>query len=628
MQNKTLKGKESIQFVNASPDSFKEIYLNLNMNAFSNLSSSLMREALLWNCFRENELKDYGWIEINSIRFENNEIKENLLFISPDDGNQKDRTLAKINLPSPILPGRTATLEIEFSTKLPSKIMGIGYIGNFFLFSHWYPRICPIEEREGKFFWNYNQFHFPSIFNPSFASYKVEVNLPRKLRVGATGIKTYEKKSGSKKTVRFYAEDVSDFLWVASPSFLEYKDYFIPEKEFSPAKLKELERIEGSTIDKIKISLLLRPERKIYKDRYLKTIKEAIRDYTLLFSKYPFQSLTFVDFPALDEFSPIVSPDLILIDHPLFSPEDSFHLKKNILRSLGSHYWDKIGVNGIEESWLGNGLTSYSEFLLMKESLNEPVIYRYFSFIPIPYIELLNLPLFGFHFTKMREKVEFSLLRNYLKEKNSEPISKKTWEFLSFNSYKVNTNIKPTILLITIEKNYGRKKVISFLREYFKRYYLKKPKKEDFLNLIETEIGTDARNLLEHFLFNKNSVDFRIVEVRNRILKENGKKLFLSSVLLEKDGDLIFPVDIEVSFKDGKKIMERWDGKGNWVKFIYKRDSEINKVVIDPHQKFLLDGNIFNNSLLLKKNRASFFKVMAIWYVLIEEFFHNLCFFI
>ncbi len=601
------------------------------MNAFMNLSSSFLREAILWDCLRETELKDPGWIEITSIKYGNEEIKGNLLFITPDDGNKDDRTLALINLPSPVLPGQTASLEIKFSTKLPQIVMGIGYIENFFLFSHWYPKLCSIEEKEGRFGWDYHQFHFPSLVNSNFANYRVEINIPRNFRIGATGNKIFEKKIGKRKITRFYAENVNDFVWVASSSFLEYKDNFVYGKDAPVNFLKEKEKLANSEDlrEKIEISLLIRPERKVYKERYFKVIKEFLRNYLLTLSKYSYSSITFVDFPVINEKTEFLAPNMIIGNHPFFSPENSLHLEKIVSRSLGEQYWRNIvASNGADEPWLGNGLVSYSEYLSLKESLDESVIYKYLSFIPIPYMELPNLPLFGFYFIKTRETIETSLLLDYLKKVQFDPILKKTYKFGSFNSYKINTKIKPALILLTLERNFGKNKVNSFLRKYFIKYAFGKPNTQNFLDMIGAEIGIDARRLFEHFLLKTDFTDFRVVEVKNDKIKEKNGSLFLSSVLIEKKGELVFPVYVEIFFADGNKVMEKWDGEGNWKRFVYKGTKKIEKVVIDPHEKFLLDEDRFNNSFLLKRRKIPFVKALTFWHVLIEKFLHDLSFFI
>jgi len=85
---------------------------------------------------------------------------------------------------------------------------------------------------------------------------------------------------------------------------------------------------------------------------------------------------------------------------------------------------------------------------------------------------------------------------------------------------------------------------------------------------------------------------------------------------------------VEILFEKGGKVIERWDGEGNWKKFVYRSEKKIERVVVDPHEKFLLDANRLNNSFFLRRNKNLFIKAFTLWHALIEEFFQNLSFFI
>lgn len=629
LNKKTLQGKETIQLTNGLTVPLNELYLSLGMNAFSSLTTSFFKGFLLWKGL-DKEFKEFGNIDILSVKFNDNEIKENFQFISPD-GNKGDKTLAVLKIPSPILSGQTVSIEIQFITKPPQALSGIGHIGNYFSFYCWYPKVCSLEEVDGKIKWSYCQLRFPPVTESIFGSYRVEINVPRNVKVGATGAKIYEKKIGKRKVVRFYAENVIDFIWFASPLFLEYKESLIPEKDFPLMDLKKLEKMERAEEkrEKIDIYLLIRPERKIYKERYLKSIKESLRFFWLNFSKYPYSSLTFVDYPLSEETTEILTPNIIKCGHLFFTAEDSLYIEKKISREISKQYFGYIVNNyRIDEVWISNGISTYLENQLVREKFDESVRYKYFAFFPIPSFEPLSLPLLGFYLKKMKEEPELPLLLDYLKRYSLDQISKSPWDFQNLYSFNLNANVKPALILLTLERYFGKHKIFEALKEIHKRYSFKKMGTEDFLRIIEEKLGINARKLFEHYLNRASSSDFRVVEVKNDEWENGRDKFFLSSVLIEKEGDFNFPVDIEISWENGEKILERWDGNGNWKRFSYVGKSKIIKVVIDPLDKFLLDENRFNNSFCLKIKKKSLLKVFVIWHIILGKFFHNLSFFI
>ena len=62
----------------------------------------------------------------------------------------------------------------------------------------------------------------------------------------------------------------------------------------------------------------------------------------------------------------------------------------------------------------------------------------------------------------------------------------------------------------------------------------------------------------------------------------------------------MFPVDVVVTFKNGDKVRERWDGRDRWKLFVYERTAEALSAEIDPERVLLLDVNYANNSRTLE----------------------------
>ncbi|MGQ9619200.1 MAG: hypothetical protein ACUVUG_09615, partial [Candidatus Aminicenantia bacterium] len=399
------------------------------MNSFKDMNTSFFIEAFIYKL--KINLKDSGWTEILSLKVEGNEFKDTPFYICSDDWNYNDKTLVKLPLPSPVSPGESITLEINFLTKLPKMVKDCGYVGDFFLVSGWYPRLSFVEEKEGMLKWSFHQNHFiPSIYS-NFADYSVELNIPRNFKVGAVGSKLYEKRVGKRKILKYNAEKVDDFVWVASPSFLEYRESFIPKEYLYPSEFEQYKKAFESdeSEGKIDVILLLRPEHKIHRERYFKGIKEALKYFGLAFSPYPYTSITLVDSPLSAWIFERVYSNIIFCKNKIFSLQDSLTLEKEIFESIGFQFFCRfISVNRSDEHWLCNGLSTYSALSMLKEAYREPVHYKYFSFIPVHCFEPLRLPLFGFYFLKLRENLMDSILIEYLKSEPQDLVLKKGLE--------------------------------------------------------------------------------------------------------------------------------------------------------------------------------------------------------
>lgn len=88
--------------------------------------------------------------------------------------------------------------------------------------------------------------------------------------------------------------------------------------------------------------------------------------------------------------------------------------------------------------------------------------------------------------------------------------------------------------------------------------------------------------------------------------KDKKQILYRNTVYLRRKGDFLLPVTLEVTFDDGTKLRERWDGgmsdQSRWVKFTWDRKAKIVSAEIDPEHTNLLDKDLFNNSYTTKAN--------------------------
>src|SRR5262249_38863198 len=78
--------------------------------------------------------------------------------------------------------------------------------------------------------------------------------------------------------------------------------------------------------------------------------------------------------------------------------------------------------------------------------------------------------------------------------------------------------------------------------------------------------------------------------------EEDDERMYDSVVVIRREGEAIFPVDIQIVFEDGEVLWEHWDGEYRWVKFNYTRPAKVKYAQVDPENKILLDISFGNNS--------------------------------
>lgn len=81
--------------------------------------------------------------------------------------------------------------------------------------------------------------------------------------------------------------------------------------------------------------------------------------------------------------------------------------------------------------------------------------------------------------------------------------------------------------------------------------------------------------------------------------------LKLSTVMLERYGEVILPVDVLIHFDNGDEVRERWDGRERTKDYSYEGKSEVQWAKIDPDNHVPLDVNRINNSYTFKPDRKA-----------------------
>src|SRR5690606_9284898 len=82
---------------------------------------------------------EWGHIRLEKIEQGGAAVKST--FVQPDGGPATDRTVVRLDLPQPVAPGASTTLDIDFLGQLPRVVARTGYYGSFHLVGQWFPKI-------------------------------------------------------------------------------------------------------------------------------------------------------------------------------------------------------------------------------------------------------------------------------------------------------------------------------------------------------------------------------------------------------------------------------------------------------------------------------------------------------
>ena len=227
---RVITGSEVITWRNPGQVAAYSIRLHLYWNAFRNTNSTWLKQRHLAgdDPFAFRSADDFGYTNVTRLMRLNDDGSETDLlkdfrFISPDDQNTDDRSLAAATLVDAVPPGGTMRLRVEWTGKFPRNFDRTGVLGNYFFVSQWFPKLGVFEAGG----WNARQFFANSEFYADFGNYDVRITVPTGWTVGATGSNSRgpitaapRLRSGSKTTHRTFKR-MCDFAWTTSPDFSE-----------------------------------------------------------------------------------------------------------------------------------------------------------------------------------------------------------------------------------------------------------------------------------------------------------------------------------------------------------------------------------------------------------------------
>ena len=595
---KTVSGRLEGFWVNKSSDTVPDFEMHLYMNAFRSNRTTFYKEDGGSPGPRDI---DPGWISISSFTDRNgNDFLPQMQFISPDDGNRDDRTVIKVKLAEPAMPGDTVFVNMKFETKLPSVIRRTGFNKDFFFVAQWFPKFGVYEPAGMRYSqkgaWNCHQFHANSEFYADHSVYDVKITLPSKYVVGSGGLLVSESVvNESKKTATYRAEDIVDFAWTAWPGYAVMTD-----------KWKN-----------VNLTLLMPKERVMQAGRQFTAVKHALDYLTEKVGPYPWPYLTFVDPPVNGEGAGGMEyTTLFTTMSSLFMPP-FYHMPEMVtVHEFGHAYFMGIlASNEFEEPWLDEGVNSFWE---------ERIIDNYYG---------KNTGMLGTPLMNLADKSYSRMGYVGLSGKQNVSNAEYSWNY-PHDTYSTMSYLKTATWLYTLMGLIGEKTMDDVFREYYKKWAFRHPSGKDFTEVVNDVVkrdqvpglGPDLDWFFNETLYGTAVCDYKVAGIRNTLYqKPEGltegpgtsrttsvpDSIYTSVAQLERAGDMTLPVEVLIHFTNGDEVLEKWDGLSRYKDYTYSGSRRIEWVKIDPEFKNRMDVNFINNSMTTRPDNIPLRRLRA-----------------
>jgi hypothetical protein len=538
-----LVGKETIIWTNQGSVATDQVYLHLYPNAFREGSTFLAESG---GALRGDRLAADGYGEMIIHRLQVNGQDLDWAYVQPDDGNSRDQTLARLDLPAPVEPGESAQLYIEFTVRLPIVFARMGRYQQFVMAGQWFPKVAVYElagtrgrQADG---WVAHQYHGNTEFYADFGRFRVTVEVPATHTVAATGelVQAPTLVAPGRKQYIFEAEGVHDFAWAADNDFIQRSTLWSPPHQ-SP----------------VRIQLFLQPEHEHLADAYFRAAIETLNRLSTWLAPYPYPVLTLVCPTAgASGAGGMEYPTLVTGWDGSNTDEYSLYIVL-VHEIVHQYFYGLVASNEFEEAWLDEGFTSYFEDRIMAEAFGREV----------------NLAL---------EAVRIF---------QPEPLTQPGWEYSPF-SYQTNNYIRGKLVLHEIERRLGWEAMQQVMQEYVQRWQFRHPGTADFQQVLEDVTGQDWGQFFDHYIYGGGMQDYGIERVTTRWIGDAYETEVRFARLVEEP----LRLRLRATYEGGVAQDLLWDAGAGEPLLTFKHEQALISLELDPAPyQLILDSFRLNN---------------------------------
>lgn len=591
-----IAGTQVLRWTNTTEHATAELRYHLYFNAWRNDRSSFLRR---WQEQGRStaDVPDDGWayVDIHELQLldaaggASVDLRAGAEYIAPDDGNLDDRTVLRVPLPRPVGPGETIEVALRFTAKLPRTFARTGFRGDYALVAQWFPKLGVLRP-DGE--WACHQMIQTEFFS-DFGVYDVKIAAPTAWVVGATGREVETAVDGELTVHHFVQEDVHDFAWTTSPHFGVHT-----------------RRFEVPGLPGVDMRLLLMPDHADQRDRYFDATAAALEHYGRWWGPYPYGHITIVDPAYGSRTGGMEYPTLFTGGSRWLTPRRSRSPEGVTVHEAGHQFWYGIVANDeFENAWLDEGFNTYSTTRTLEAAFPDHALeQRYLEGLFPVMISSVVPP------ERTAGSDAYVGMQSDLKR---DPQARPSWQ-TGPGAYGVNAYHKGAATLRTLEGYLGWTTFQRVMSTYFRSYAFAHPEPRDFFRVAEVVSGQRLGWFFSQVWDDSVVFDYAAGSVhswretdapRGYAEGEPGSdaapadedaaaETWGSAVTVNRWGEGRFPLSIEVSFSDGARRVEHWDGQERWTTFRYRHPGRVERVRVDPDHVLVLDTEFSNNTWL------------------------------
>jgi hypothetical protein len=587
-----ITGAQTLRWRNRSNVAISTVYLHLYLNGFADTGSTYMHEQRISDLIDdpthapEAPLDDGEWgaIKLNDVIQLGSVIAPRKRFVQPDGGPKTDQSLMALDLAQAVPPGGQLVLTMKFTSQLPRALSRTGYFKSFHMVAQWFPKIAvlelPGERGATQVRWNAHEFHLNSEFYADFGSFDVTLTVPKDFLIAATGAQIGAVEAlGSKSRYHFAQADVHDFAWAADSRFMPPLRGSFPRAGKSP----------------VAIQVFFTPDYASNAAPALAATQGAMRYSDATLGGYPFDTLSIIVPPFnADGASGMEYPTLYTVEgYTDVSPgsRDAAALEFVAVHEFTHNYFQGIlASDEFEEPMLDEGLNQF---------WNDRYLQSIGKMQPILDAPGLNYSLDRFELARLSAGLADPL----------DALGQNSWARFSSASFGTVYSRTAT-MLHDLEARWGAAVMTRAMQTYYQRWKFRHPSVADFKAVLGEVSGDSVHveRLFAQLVYAGQLLDDRLSALSSFERPKSAPAERFESIVTVRHFGLSVPQTLRVQFDDGTMQTYNWpasDAVPRWRRLRFFSASAAQSAELDPHQHYLIDQNLLDNSRKLHADSSA-----------------------
>ena len=365
------------------------------------------------------------------------------------------------------------------------------------------------------------------------------------LRTLAPAASPTDTTAASEKTLRYHAERIHDFAWVAAPDYVR----------------------SDSTRDGIALrTLAFREDEKDWRV-VNETVARAMDLYTRLAGPYVWPQFTYTEAFCGGG---AMEYNMLVMAEPEFR-STLFHFMENTIAHELAHNWfyGMIGTDERAFPWLDEGFAQYFDHRYTDETFPRGM-----------FAHLNRAPWLSGYTMRSRDE------RDYMDRawaRDERPLTTPANGHTGYPTYAVSAYTKPMSMLHTLRGVLGDSVFTAFLHTYYRRGVLRHPMPGEVRAAAEEASGWDLSGFFHSWVETLDRPSFGLSRGSS---KRTGDE-YVSVLRVERKGEMAFPVRVEARFKDGSVEERSVIPVDRTTKIEFTSRSKLDGGTLDPRHEIV-----------------------------------------